>query len=139
MMRKLACGVAGVALVLPLVVLASPAGAKSSVNRHNSRRLLSAAEARALSKDVTDHVIIVLRDQPAPGAVSGPAAAVRFHVIASAQAPILAELHQTAAAEVHAYSLVDAVSATVSTGEASHLAHEPSVREVIPDVIVRGA
>jgi hypothetical protein len=87
---------------------------------------------------VTDHVIIVLKDEPTPGADSGPAAAVRSGAIAAAQAPILSELHQTSAAKVHAYSLVDAVSATVSAGEASRLSRNPSVKEVIPDVLVRG-
>ncbi len=138
MMRKFACAVAGVALVLPLVVLASPAGAKSAAARPGRRHLLSPSAARALSKDVTDHVIIVLKDEPAAGADRGPAAAVRSQALASAQAPILAELHQTAAAKVHPYALVDAVSATVSAGEARRLARNPSVREVVPDVMVRG-
>ena len=138
-MRKLACGVAGVALVLPLLVLVAPAGAKSAAATHRrSRHLLSAAAAKALSKGVTDHVIIVLKDEPPAGPLSEAAAAVRSRALATAQAPILAELHQTAAAKVHAYSLVDAVSATVSAGEARRLAHDQSVREVIPDVLVRG-
>ena len=137
-MRKLACGVAGVALVLPLVLVVSPAGARSVAARRGVHLDLSASEARALSTGVTDHVIIVLRDEPTAGAVNGPEAAARFRAIATAQAPILSDLRQTAARKVRAYSLVDAVSATVSAGEASRLAADPSVREVIPDVAVRG-
>ena len=64
-MRKFACGVAGVALVLPLVVLALPAGARTSATTgHGSRSLLNASEAKALSHHVTDKVIIVLKDEP---------------------------------------------------------------------------
>lgn len=139
MMRKTACGVAGVALVIPLVFLVSPAGARGvAAARHGRHTGMSPSRAKALSRDVTDHVIIVLKDQPAAGPVNGPAAAVRRHAMAAAQAPILSELHQTAAVKVHTYSLVDAVSATVSAAEASRLAADPAVSEVIPDVEVRG-
>ena len=117
----------------------SPAGAKRRPAHGRRDISLSAAKARALSKGVTDHVIIVLKDEPPAGPVTGPAAAVRSRPIASAQAPILSELHQTSAAKVHTYSLVDAVSATVSAGEASRLARNPSVKEVIPDVLGPGA
>ena len=99
---------------------------------------MTAAQAAALSQHVTDHVIVVLRAQPAATASPGTAAESRSRAIDATQAPLIAELHQTAATSVHTYSLVNALSATVSPGEATRLAANPAVAEVIPDSLVRG-
>lgn len=136
-MRKLLCCVAGASLFFPLVAAASPT-ASATAAPSAPRASLSAAEAKALSKNVTVPVIVVLRDQPAANAINGPAAGARERTLAMAQDPIVGELRQTGSAKVHPYSLVDAISATVSAGEAARLAANPAVEEVIPDSPVRG-
>ena len=46
----------------------------------------------------------------------------------------MAQLGQTHAANVKTFSLINAVSATVSPGEAKYLAGNPAVSEVVPDL-----
>ena len=46
----------------------------------------------------------------------------------------MTQLSQTHAASVKSFSLINAVSATVSPGEAKHLAANPAVSEVVPDL-----
>ena len=66
------------------------------------------------------------------------AAALRSAVIASSQAPLLRQLTLTHAAHVRSYRLVNAFAATVSAAEAARLRSNPSVAEVVPDVLVHG-
>jgi len=112
--------------------------APAPVTAPSGQAPLSAAQAAALSINVTDHVIIVMRAQPTAPDVAGPQAAARAHSVTETEAPVVSELQRTAARNVHTYSLVDAVSATVSPGEAGRLAANPSVSEVIADSRVRG-
>jgi hypothetical protein len=134
--KSICCG-AGL-LLLPLVAVASLVPAASPAAAGTRRAHLSAAEAATLSANVTDRVIVVLRSQPPSIPTEGPAAGARSTAIAATQAPLVSELHQTAATDIHTYSLVNALSATVSPGEASRLADDPAVKEVIPDSPVRG-
>ncbi len=134
-MKKLMCGLAGLSLVWSAVELAQPAGAQATPSgKADVQRPLSATAAAKLATDFTDHVIVVLRNQPA----NGLSARVRIDSVAAAQAPILSELRMTRAEKVRSYSLVDALAATVSPGEAARLADNPAVAEVIPDSPVRG-
>ncbi len=95
---------------------------------------LTRAQARALSRHVTDKVIIVLRDQ-LPRIADTPAnSARRTSEVRSLQHGILAELAQTHAKKVHSISLVNAIAATVSRGEAKRLSRNPAVSEVVPDL-----
>jgi subtilisin family serine protease len=94
---------------------------------------LTAAQAKALSTNVTDKVIVVFRNQfpsltDAPNDTAARSAAVR-----SAQSAVLGQLAQTHALNVKSFSLINAVSATVSPGEAEYLAANPTVSEVVPD------
>jgi len=66
------------------------------------------------------------------------AAAVRSALIASTQAPLLRELRLTHATHVRTYRLVNAFAATVSAAEAASLRSNPSVAEVVPDVLIHG-
>jgi subtilisin family serine protease len=94
---------------------------------------LTPAQATTLSSNVTDHVIVVLKDQvsslPDTPANVGP----RTNVVRSEQQPFLTELSETHATHVTSLSIVNAVSATVSPGEAARLASNPDVAQVVQD------
>jgi hypothetical protein len=95
---------------------------------------LTAAQARALSTNVTDKVIVVFKNQFA-GLTDAPSGtAVRSAAVRSAQSGVLSQLSQTHALGVKSFSLVNAVAATVSPGEAKYLAANPVVSEVVPDL-----
>jgi hypothetical protein len=83
--------------------------------------------------NVTDKVIVVLRDQ----AISLPGTAadgrMRTADVATLQDNVLAQLARTHARDVHRITLINAVAATVSPSEATALAASPDVADVIPD------
>ena len=100
---------------------------------------MTAALAAQLSKNSRDHVIVIMKSQLAAARVGSRAQSARSAVIASDQAPVMSELHAVHATHVQSYKLVDALSATVSKGEAARLKANPAVKEVIPDVMIEGA
>src|SRR5260221_6466542 len=66
---------------------------------------LSAAQAAQLSQNVSQHVIVFLKDQP-PAARAGSAAArIRSNAVAASQSPVLSELRQVPATHVRPYRL----------------------------------
>jgi len=95
---------------------------------------LTAAKAAALSTNVTDKVIVVFKNQFAGLADTPSNATVRAADVSSTQSAVMKQLSQTHAASVKSFSLVNAVSATVSPGEAAYLAGNPAVSEVVPDL-----
>jgi hypothetical protein len=97
---------------------------------------LTAAQASALSTNVNDKVIVVLKDQVGQDPASKSKAQARRSVESSEQQPLLNELHATHASNVKTYTTLNGIAATVSKGEAAHLAANPSVAEVIPDQII---
>jgi hypothetical protein len=99
---------------------------------------LTSALAAQLSKNVNQHVIVVLKAQFAAAAAGTKAAAARSGLARSAQAPLISELRQVHATHIKQYTLVDALAATVSQGEVARLKSDPAVREVIPDVVIHG-
>jgi hypothetical protein len=116
-------------------VLSGPANAavKASEAGPGGVAPLSAAQAASLSTNVTDKVIVLLKDQVSGIPDSPTHAAQRTAAVSGAQAPFLAELKQTSATHVSSYSLINAFSATVSPGEAQRLAQNPDVARVVPD------
>ena len=98
---------------------------------------LTPSEASALSTNVTKKVIVVFKDQVAQAPASRADVRARSQIEANEQHPILGELSQTKARAVHSYITINAVAATVSPGEASHLASDPAVAEVVPDQIIK--
>jgi len=99
---------------------------------------MTAALAAQLSQNVNQHVIVIMRSQPAAAPVGSNAATVRASAITRQQAPFMSELREVHAANVKSYSLVNSFAATVSAGEAARLKANPSVAEVIPDVTIQG-
>jgi hypothetical protein len=109
------------------------AGQPAAAQPPRTQPPLTAAQARALSMNVTDKVIVVFKNQFAGLADAPNDAAVRSAVVRSAQSGVLSQLSQTHALNVKSFSLVNAVAATVSPGEAKYLAANPVVSEVVPD------
>jgi hypothetical protein len=100
---------------------------------------LSPAQARALSSDVTDKVIVVFKNQVAGLPDTSANAAARSGMVRNVQRGVLSELAAVHASHVTSISLVNAVAATVSPGAARLLAANPAVAAVIPDAVVHEA
>jgi hypothetical protein len=126
--------VSALLLAIPAAAQAGGMAVQSQV-RSAPRGLppLTSALAKALSRNVTDKVIVVFRDQ-LRGLPDTPANSARRGAAARAsQVGVLADLKATHAVGVKSISLVNAVAATVSAGEAKRLAADPAVAEVTPD------
>jgi hypothetical protein len=100
---------------------------------------LTAALAAQLSKNVSQRVIVIMKQQFQAAPVGSRAQSARSAAAASSQVGLRAELAKVHATSVRSYSLVNAMAATVSAGEETRLKANPAVREVIPDVVIRGA
>ena len=113
------------------------ASAASTDSGSNVPTALSPAQAAALSTNVNQRVIVVLKDQ-LPGAPASPQdVGTRRADEANEQSPILDQLSETKAQNVHSYTTINAVAATVSSGEESQLTSNPAVAEVVPDQIIK--
>ena len=121
--------VAGQAAVSATAAAAAPA-------RSAGQAPLTAALAAQLSKNVNQHVIVIMKSQLRAAHVGSHAAAIRSASTTAAQQPLLRELRAVHATHIKAYTLVNALAATVSKGEETRLKGNPAVREVIPDVTI---
>ncbi len=119
-----------------VVASASPGGSAASVPK-GGLAPLTAAQAKALSANVTKRVIVVFKDQIGQAPASRAGAATRRSIEAGEQSPVLNDLSATRARNVHSYTTINAVAATVSPGEQSRLASDPAVAEVVPDQIIQ--
>jgi hypothetical protein len=141
--RSAAVRIAAAASIPALLVgqsLVAGASASAAVTAARAaQRPMTPALAAQLSKNATKHVIVVMKSQPAAAHVGSHAATMRSAAVRSAQAPVMRELRQVHATHVKSYTLVNAVATTISPGELSRLKSNPAVREVIPDVTIRGA
>lgn len=99
---------------------------------------MTASLAAQLSKNVTQHVIVIMKSQPAAARMGTSAAAARARSIAGKQAPLMSELREVHATHVKSYRLVNSFAATVSKGEEARLKANNSVAEVVPDVTIHG-
>ena len=121
-----------------MVAAASPAAASTQAVSV-AQQPLTPALAAQLSKNVSQHVVVIMKHQFAAAHVGSNAAVSRAGAVASAQAPVVSELRQVHATHLKTYRLVNALAATVSAGEVARLKANPSVAEVIPDVVIHGA
>src|SRR5580692_9807520 len=133
----------GAAIATPVALVAMPAVALPAAGTQTTTRAaatvavqppLTSAQAAALSTNVTDKVIVVFKNQLTSMADTPSNAAVRAADVKSTQSAVMTQLGQTHAANVKTFSLINAVSATVSPGEAKYLAGNPAVSEVVPDL-----
>ena len=115
------------AICLP-VALAAAAAAPSAAASGN------APAGRPLTRNVTDKVIIVLKDQIAGIPDTVRDSARRTAAVLDLQRGVVAQLAATRARDIRSISLINAVAATVSPGEARLLAANPAVAHVIPDL-----
>jgi Peptidase inhibitor I9 len=99
---------------------------------------MTASLAAQLAKNANQHVIVMMKSQPAQAKVGSTAAKSRANVIAGNQAPLISELRQVHATHVKSYRLVNSFAATVSKGEVARLKANAGVAKVIPDVTIRG-
>ena len=128
-----------IALSQSAVATAAQASPAASAARTNVQPPLTPALAARLSKNVSQHVIIIMRSQPTAAHVGTRAQAARASAVTTSQAALRSELQAVHATHVKSYTLVNAVAATVSKGEVARLKANPSVAKVIPDVIIHGA
>ena len=121
------------ALVIPLIagalVLPAVAGASSPAGQPP----LTSAQAKALSTDVSDKVIVVFKNQLSTTPDTRSDIAARTAAADQVQSGVVHELSLTGAKAVKQFQLINAVSATVSPGEASRLKANPAVAEVVRD------
>ena len=116
-----------------LLAIAPVTSAKSSAGAAARQGPLTAKEARALSTNVNDRVIVVFKNQLGSIPDTPSLRAHRANAVAAVQAPVVSELALTHATHVKRYQLINAVAAYVSRGEAKRLAANPAVAEVVPD------
>src|SRR5215469_4332298 len=110
----------GASVAVPVMLSAVGVNAEAQVTAPSARVAragqppLTPALARSLSRDVTDKVIIVLRDQ-FPGLPDTPGgSARRIAAVGAAQGAVLRELTATHARDVKRVTLVNAIAATIS-------------------------
>ena len=128
-------GLAGAfVLMVPTYMIVSTSASAVAANPTGAGQApLTAAQAKALSNNVTKNVIVVLKNQVGDLPDSRRAAPERGAAVAGLQAPVLGELTRTRAQNVKSLELVNAITARVSPGEARRLASNPAVAEVVPD------
>jgi len=115
--------------MLGLVMVALPAAARAETPRTSGG--LTALQVKALSRNATQSVIVVFRNQLSALPANVTFGAERQAAVQEVQSSVLSELHQLHAAHLHSYDLINAVSATVSLAEESRLAANPAVAEVV--------
>src|SRR5215469_16571132 len=119
-------------LVIAVAPAAYAVSGSSITSSHSSTRVITG------SHPVNDRVIVILKSQPTAVRPGTRAAAIRSALIANSQAPLLRELRLSHATHLRTYRLVNALAATVSAAEAANLRSDPSVAEVVPDVLIQG-
>ena len=141
--RPLTILVATLTALTVLTAVAQPAGARSRTNSATSSpaasapRPLKGEQARALSQNVTDPVVIVLKDQVPSIPATSRDEASRSSAVRATQSSVVTDLAATHARRIHTDTLINAVSATVSPGEAKRLGANPEVARVVPDELIR--
>jgi hypothetical protein len=123
-------------VVVAAIVVASVSVAGASVRARPQK--LTRALAAQLSRNVNQHVIVIMKGQLRQARVGSRAAALRIAQVKAEQAPLLAQLRQVHATRIKTFQLLNSFSATVSKAERARLAANPSVASVIPDVTIHG-
>lgn len=125
--------VAATALLTLAGTVAIPVAAQA---RSSSWHPLTHHQAEALSSNVSDKVIVVFKNQERGTPDTARFRSARAAAVSSSQRGVLSELARTHAREVKSFTLINAIAATVSRGEAAHLAADPAVAEVVKDVAI---
>jgi subtilisin family serine protease len=134
MARKVGMIVAAIGLIGGVQWVAPSVGAQPASS--GGQAPLTSSQAAALSTNVTKKVIVVLKDQVSRAPASKSHVAARRSAESREQSPVLNELGQTRSRNVHSYTTLNAIAATVSPGEEARLAANPNIAEVVPDQII---
>ncbi len=139
MQRKKTLALAAATAAAAVLAVVQPFSATAAPTAGPGQAPLTTQQASDLAQNANTPVIVLLKNQPAAQAVNTPAATNRNNAITGVQAPLVNELSQVHARNVHSYHVADAISATVSAGEASRLAANPNVQAVLPDSVIKEA
>ncbi len=123
------------AVLIPLTAVGIAAAARSH-NHHvfrGKKTLLTAAQIRRLSAGANKRTIIIFKNQLGRLPATRANTRARISAAQAAQAGVRAELTAVHARNVKSFSLIDAISATVSPAEVKHLQVNPAVQAVVPD------
>ena len=96
-----------------------------------------AAVAGAQSQAPSQRVIVIFKNQETGLPATRSDVSARRHALQGIQAPVTRQLSSFGARNVHSYTVLNAVSATVSSSQASQLASNPAVSKVIPDQVIQ--
>src|ERR1700731_3372179 len=134
--RKLLPGaiVAGAvpALVAGQALLAGAANAApAAASAAAASAPLTSSLAAQLSKNVNQHVIVIMKSQLEQPHVGSRAAAQRASAVTASQKPLMSELSKVHATHVKQYELINSFAATVSSGEEARLKANSAVAEVV--------
>jgi hypothetical protein len=94
------------------------------------------ASASTVTHAATQSVIVVFKNQDRAQPATRSALGARRRTLAAVQAPVLHQLNAGNARDVHSYTTLNAVSATVSPAQLSSLKSDPAVAEVVPNSLV---
>src|ERR1700721_3191373 len=91
------------------------------------------ASASAVSQARAQSVIVVFQNQGRAQPATRSGLDARRRTLAGIQGPVLQQLATANAREVHSFTTLNAVSATVSQAQLSSLRSDPAVAEVVPN------
>ena len=94
----------------------------------------------ASSGGKVSNVIVVLRNQHTDLSIGrGKSSSPRTSAYHTDQAPVITKARDGGAKNLHGFSTVNAIAATVTASQASDLAADPTVAAVYPDLPIKGA
>ena len=126
--------VLGTAALLPLAASGAAVAAHSPGRVFKgTKSVLTAAQVERLAAHATHRSIIIFKNQLTGLPAKGATVNARIQAANASQAGVLAELRQVHATHVRSYHIINAISATVSSAEASRLQHNSAVEAVVPD------
>jgi subtilisin family serine protease len=100
--------------------------------------LMVASAAAVATVQVASHpVIVVFKNQERSLPPTRALESRRASAVHGIQAPLTSQLSTSGAKNVKSYSVLNALSATVSSSEESQLKSNPAVSEVIPDQVIQ--
>jgi len=124
--------VRGMAIAVPAALLALSVTAEAQATPAGHQA--ASGHAVKLSTKVTDKVIIVFKNQLTNIPDTAKNVSARRADVTSDQRGVVSQLKKTHALNVKSFSLINAMSATVSPAEAASLRANPAVKEVTPDL-----
>lgn len=93
--------------------------------------------AQAAGQGASNRVIVVFKNQETSLPPTQALVSQRRNAVAGVQAPVTSQMQASGAQNIQSYSVVNAVSATVSPTEEAQLESNPAVSEVIPDQVIQ--